>query len=165
MEHEEQSNQNETTPVPEQTQESPETPEAQTESRETPPPPPAPEPAGTSGERSSDERMWGMLCHLSALAGFIGVPLGNIIGPLVVWLIKKEEYPFVDSQGKESLNFQIVVTIAVIITIPIAIITCGFGIILTVAVMLAALIFVIIAAVKANAGEEYTYPWNFPFIK
>lgn len=165
MEYDEQANQNDTTSIPEQPQESPETPEVQPESQETPPAPPTSEPADTSGERSSDERLWGMLCHLSALAGFIGIPLGNIIGPLVVWLIKKDEYAFVDSQGKESLNFQIVVTIAVIITIPIAIITCGFGVILTVAVMLAALIFVIIASVKTNAGEEYKYPWNFPFIK
>ena len=59
---------------------------------------------------SSDERMWGMLCHLSTFAGYL-VPFGNISGPLIVWLVKKDEYAFVDDQGKESLNFQISITI------------------------------------------------------
>jgi uncharacterized Tic20 family protein len=164
MEHEEQTNQNETTPVPEQPQESPpETPDVQPETQETPPPPPTPEPSGASGERSSDERLWGMLCHLSALSMYIGVPFGNIIGPLVVWLIKKEEYPFVDSQGKESLNFQIIVTIALIICIPLAFFC--IGLILIPIILIASLILVIIASVKANGGEEYKYPWNIRFIK
>src|SRR5687767_11747875 len=56
-------------------------------------------------------RLWGMLCHLSALAGFVVPFFGCIIGPLVVWLIKKDEFPFVNDQGKESLNFQISMTI------------------------------------------------------
>jgi uncharacterized Tic20 family protein len=50
--------------------------------------------------------MWAMFCHIAAFAFFI-FPFGNILGPLVIWLIKKETYPFVDEQGKESLNFQI----------------------------------------------------------
>ena len=52
------------------------------------------------------ERTWALFCHIGALAGFI-FPFGNIIAPLVIWLIKKEEYPLVDDQGKESVNFQI----------------------------------------------------------
>src|SRR5688572_10608492 len=54
-----------------------------------------------------DDRTWGMLAHLAALAGFIVPVVGNIVGPLIVWLTKKEQQPFVDDQGKESLNFQI----------------------------------------------------------
>lgn len=53
-----------------------------------------------------DERMWGMFCHLSALVG-LAVPFGNIIGPLIIYSKKKDEYVFVADQGKESLNFQI----------------------------------------------------------
>lgn len=52
---------------------------------------------------SKDERMWGMICHLAALAGFVGIPLRNVLGPLIVWLIKREEFPLVADQGKESL--------------------------------------------------------------
>ena len=71
---------------------------------------PAPE-----GGMSKDEKMWGMFCHLSALAGYIGIPFGNIIGPLIIWMVKKEQFKFVDDQGKESLNFQITITIAAFI--------------------------------------------------
>ena len=55
---------------------------------------------------SKDEKTWAMLCHLSAVAGFV-IPFGSILGPLVVWLIKKDEMPIVDLHGKKSLNFQI----------------------------------------------------------
>ena len=58
---------------------------------------------------SHEEKTWGMICHLSAFAFFI--PFGHILGPLIVWLIKKEEFPFVNEQGKEALNFQISITI------------------------------------------------------
>jgi uncharacterized protein len=52
-----------------------------------------------------------MLCHLTALLGIIGIPFGNIVGPLIIRLLKKNVYPFVNEQGKESLNFQISMTI------------------------------------------------------
>ena len=62
-------------------------------------------------EPDKDARMWAMMCHLSALAMYVLPTLGNIIGPLIVWLIKREESSFIDEHGKESLNFQISVTI------------------------------------------------------
>jgi uncharacterized protein len=65
---------------------------------------------------SSDERQWAMFAHLAALAGFV-IPFGNLIGPLIVWQIKKNEMPFVDDQGKEALNFQITVCLAVLVCI------------------------------------------------
>ena len=61
------------------------------------------------------DRTWDILCHLLALSGFVAVPLGNILGPLVIWLIKKEQLPSVDAHGKESLNFQISMTIYAIV--------------------------------------------------
>lgn len=107
------------------------------------------------------ERTWGMLCHLSALAVFI-FPLGNVFGPLIVWLIKKDESSFVDDQGKESLNFQISFTIYCIIA---AILTIVFiGIIILIALGIAFLILVIMAAVKANEGEEFRYPLTIRLI-
>lgn len=110
-----------------------------------------------------DERMWGMLCHLSALAMFILPAAGNIIGPLIVYLIKKDEYSFVDDQGKESLNFQITVTILMFASAILIII--GIGILLLLAIGIAALVFTIIAAVRANEGEFYRYPWSIRFLK
>ena len=54
-----------------------------------------------------EARMWAMWCHLSAIVGYLGVPFGNIIGPFVVWMIKRDTDPFVDDHGKESLKFEI----------------------------------------------------------
>ncbi|MCB1589446.1 MAG: DUF4870 domain-containing protein, partial [Xanthomonadales bacterium] len=77
--------------------------------------PPMP-PATPAGSPSAEERQWGLFAHLSALVGFI-IPFGSILGPLIIWQIKKNEMPFVDDQGKEALNFQITVFIAVIVSL------------------------------------------------
>ena len=106
-------------------------------------------------EFSKDEKMWGMLCHLSALAGFV-IPFGNIIAPLVIWILKKEEFPLVDDQGKEALNFQISLTIYFIAGAILLIVGIGFVILPIVAVF--GLIMIIIASIKANDGEKYRYP-------
>jgi hypothetical protein len=109
-----------------------------------------------------DERMWGMFCHLSALSGFI-IPFGNVIGPLIIYSLKKDEYAFVADQGKESLNFQTSVLIYLII--------CGLAVLLVVGIFLLmivgllALILTVVAAVKANDGEYYRYPFCIRFIK
>ncbi len=103
-----------------------------------------------------------MLCHLSALAGVV-VPFGNVIGPLVVWMMKKAEYPLVDREGKKSPNFQITVAIGFLILIPFCFILIGFF--LMPLLGLAALIFTIIAAVKTSNGEDYNYPVSFKFVK
>lgn len=119
------------------------------------PPPP-------SGTPSAEERQWGLFAHLSSLAGLV-IPLGNVLGPLIIWLVKKDTMPFADDQGKEALNFNITIAIAAIIS--------GFlifvviGLLLLPLVGLAWLIFTIIAAVKANNGEAYRYPFALRFIK
>lgn len=108
-----------------------------------------------------DERMWAMFCHLSGLAGFV-FPFGNIIAPLIIWLIKKEEYEFVNDQGKEALNFQISMTIYIIASIILIIIVIGIP--LLIALGLFSLIVVIIAAIKSNEGEKYRYPLSIRFL-
>ncbi|MDD4954589.1 MAG: DUF4870 domain-containing protein [Candidatus Omnitrophica bacterium] len=114
-------------------------------------------------DKVKDERMWAMLCHLTGLSIFIGVPFGNIIVPLIIWLIKKEEYPFVAEQGKEALNFQISMTIYSIVA---GVLWLVFiGILLVPAIIIVDLIFVINAAVKANKGEGYKYPLAIKFIQ
>lgn len=110
-----------------------------------------------------DARMWGMFCHLTALSAFIGVPFGNIIGPLIIWLIKREEFSQVEDQGKESLNFQISMTIYTLVSFFLCFVIIGF--LLLPAVLLVDLILVIIASVKANKGELYRYPFTIRFIK
>lgn len=111
---------------------------------------------------SEEERQWGMFAHLSGLAGFI-VPFGNFIGPLIIWQIKKDDMPFVDDQGKEALNFQITVTLAVISCIILMFIV--IGVLLLPLVGIAALVLTVIAAIKAHGGEAYRYPWCLRLLK
>ena len=87
-----------------------------------------------------DERNLAMFCHLAALAGYL-MPFGNILGPLIIWLVKREESPIVDDQGKESLNFQITWTIFFCITVVLCFVMIGF--ILLPVVILADLILVV----------------------
>ena len=111
---------------------------------------------------SKDEKTFGMLCHLAALSGFI-IPFGNFLGPLVFWMIKKDEFPFVDEQGKESLNFQITLFIGYIIGGILTLVLIGFLILLV--LVLAGIILPIIAGLKANEGEGYHYPFTLRLIK
>lgn len=114
------------------------------------------------GGISKDEKQWGMIVHLAALSGFI-IPFGNIIGPLVVWAVKKEELPFVAEQGKEAINFQISMMIYAFISAVLTLLLIGFlGLIV---VALAALILPIIAGLKAGDGHEYRYPATIRLLK
>ena len=112
---------------------------------------------------SKEEQNWAMFCHLAALVGFV-IPFGNIVGPLVVWLIKRGEMPLVDTHGKEALNFQISVTIAILICIPLMFVLIGIP--LMFAIGLAALILTIMAAVKISNGNlDYQYPFAIRLLK
>ena len=106
--------------------------------------------------------MWEVLCHVSALAGYI-IPFGNIIGPLVVWLMKKAESAEVDYHGKEALNFQISVAIYAIIGLLLVFVVIGIP--LLIALGIANIVFMIIAAIKASNGERYRYPCTIRFVK
>jgi len=93
----------------------------------------------------------------------IGIPLGNILGPLIVWLIKRNEYPAVDQEGKESLNFQISMTIYLFATMLLCFIFIGF--ILLVPLILTNIVFTIIASIKVSEGKTYEYPISIRFLK
>ncbi|MBN2175949.1 MAG: DUF4870 domain-containing protein [Bacteroidales bacterium] len=108
-----------------------------------------------------DERMWGMFCHLSAMAGYI-IPFGSIVGPLIIWSIKKDEFPFVNEQGKEALNFQISMLIYFILSAFLILIV--IGILMLIALAIFQLIMIIIASIRANNGESFHYPLAIRFI-
>lgn len=112
---------------------------------------------------SKDERMWGMFAHLSAFAGIVLPGVGQILGPLVIWLIKRETMPFVNDQGKEALNFQITMTIGFVIAFALCVVF--IGIVLLPMLGLADVIFTIIAGVKANEGVAYRYPFILRLVK
>jgi len=144
-----------------------------TESNPTPPPQPVdysteqksglftPPPAPAEAVTDKDARLWGMLCHLSALVQFVGVP--SILGRLIVWLIKKNEIPFANDQGKEAVNFHLTVIIVALVLSPTVCI--GIGIFLIIGIAIAGVVFSIIGAVKANSGVWYRYPFALRLIK
>ena len=111
---------------------------------------------------NKEERTWGMLCHLLALSGFL-IPFGSIIGPLVIWLIKKDEMEFVNDQGKESINFQLTMLIAFIISAILMLIAIGVLLMAILAVF--DVVVIIIASIKANDGIRYRYPYAIRFLK
>ncbi len=114
------------------------------------------ESAQESREVSKDARMWAMLCHLLAI--FTG-----FLAPLIIWLIKKDEDPFVDEHGKEALNFQITVCIALFVSAILTMVCIGFFMLM--AVVIGNIVFCVLATVKANKGEPYRYPVSIRFIK
>jgi len=143
-------------------------------------------------EDNRDARTWAVLCHLSALLMLLGVPLGNVLGPLVVWLVKRNDHPFIDDQGREALNFQLSITpnwvlagiliffsagsIAFFwpafrhgvmdywnpVAMPIAMI---FGLFLILGLLILDVILAIVAAVRASDGIAYRYPLTIRAIK
>ena len=112
--------------------------------------------------KTKEERNWAMLCHLISFSGYL-IPFGNIFGPLLLWLLKREEWPQVDDQGKESLNFQITWTIFFFISIVLCFV--AIGLLLLPVVILVDLILVVIATIKASEGELYRYPLTIRFIQ
>jgi len=111
---------------------------------------------------SKDEKLWATLCHLSALAGFV-FPFGNIIGPLMFWMIRKDQMPLVDVNGKEALNFQISMTIYVIIAAFLVLVLIGIPLLIILA--LSDLVLIIMASVKTSEGTPYRYPLTIRLIK
>lgn len=120
-------------------------------------PPPSP-----GGEVSAEQRQWGLFAHLSALVGLI-IPLGNILGPLIIWQVKKEEMPFAADQAKEALNFNITMAIAGVVAW--LLIFVLIGILLLPLIGIAWIVLTILAAIKANGGESYRYPFALRLIK
>jgi len=121
------------------------------------------QPAEVSKEVNKDARTWAMVCHLLGLAGLPLPIVGNIVGPLIIWQIKKDDFPFVDEQGKEAVNFQISMSIYGLVA-AVLIFAC-IGVFLLPAVYVVDLVFLLIAAVKSNNGHHYRYPLTIRFIK
>jgi uncharacterized Tic20 family protein len=122
-----------------------------------PPPPPSPAPA-----TSSDVRTWCVLCHASALLGLFFHFLGHLLGPLIVWLLKRRDAPEIDAYGKESLNFQLSMLIYDAIAGILCIVLIGIPILIALWVLNTVL--VIIASVKASEGKFYRYPFTIRLI-
>ena len=132
-----------------------------------------------------EARNWAMLCHLTALSLFIGVPFGNVFCPLIVWMIKGKQSPLVDDQGKEAVNFGITMTILYAVLLTLAVIMIGLPVILAMlnkgvaaalAMMASAwasvLVFplvhfflIVVGAIRAANGEYHRYPFTIRFLR
>ena len=110
-----------------------------------------------------DQRPWAIFCHLSALVMLLGVPLGNIWVPWVLWLIKKNDMPSVERAGKQSMNFQISMTLYTLIVFILCFVFVGFLLIFP--LILFNVVLIIYASIKESNGEEFTYPLTIRFIK
>lgn len=108
-----------------------------------------------------EEKQWGMFTHLAALGTFI-IPFGHIVGPLIIYLIKKDEFEFVADQGKEVLNFQI--TWSIVFLVSAILIFVGIGILMLIGFGIAWLVLVIVGTVAANNGQYYRYPFTIKFL-
>lgn len=110
---------------------------------------------------TKDERTWAMLSHFSAYTGCV-FPLGHILAPLIIWLIKRDELPLVADQGKEVLNFQISMTLYFIGAGLLCIVLIGIPIVIGLAIF--DFIIIIVAGIKANEGVKYRYPLAIRFL-
>ena len=122
-------------------------------------PKPTTQPSGSAdGDVSQDARTFGMLAHLLGL-------FTSFLGPLIIWLVKKGEHPFIDDQAKEALNFQLTLLIAYAAALPISLVTCGYGALLYPALFVLQIILGVIGTVKSNGGECFRYPFAIRLIK
>lgn len=112
---------------------------------------------------TENERTWGMLAHLAALAGLVMPLIGCVLGPLVVWLAKRDSSTFVAAHAKEALNFNITVVLAGIVCGFLALIFIGF--LLGTALFIAWLVMTLIAGIKASEGAPYHYPLSLRLVK
>ncbi len=130
-------------------------------------PPQNPSPPGVAPQMSpAEEHNWAVATHLASFSGYIGVPFGHILGPLIIWLMKKDTSNFLDEVGKETVNYNISLIIWFIASFAIMFTIIGIPLAL---LMLAALsvmdiIVTILAAVAASNGEQYKYPLTIRFI-
>ena len=121
-------------------------------------------------DNSAQERAardWAMAVHLSALVGLLGNGIGFVLGPLVVWLWKRDDYEFVREQGLEALNFQITMFISALAALFLIVTIIGvvIGILLLILTGILAVVYPIVAAAQAKQGVHYRYPFSIRLIR
>ena len=105
---------------------------------------------------SSSVRTWCVLAHATALVGFLVPFAGHVVGPLIVWLAKRQDSPEIDAHGKESINFQLSMLIWNAIAGILCLVLIGIPMLLLLHVL--NVIFVIVATIQASEGKLYRYP-------
>jgi len=134
--------------------------------------PPVPVPSGQD-VALNEEKNYAMLCHLLAFSGTLTAGVGNFVGPLVPWLLKRDSSPFVDAHGKESINFQISALIVGLVLSAVLwlamVLTCGAGALLAFPAVFLAIVFwcyvVVRGSMMASEGKFMAYPFTFRLLK
>lgn len=111
---------------------------------------------------TENERTWGMLAHLSALVGLVIPLIGNVLGPLLVYIARSDQSAFVAAHAKEALNFNISVTLAAVVCTVLMLVFVGF--LLGSALFIAWLVMTLIAAIRASEGVAYRYPFSLRLV-
>ncbi len=134
-------------------------------------PPPLP-PELQSANATKDERTWAMLCHLAALGLFIFPAFGNILGPLIFWLVKREESKFIDFHGRQALWFQIWVSILLVPVLLVALLLAVVLVCLGAPVMflagaagVGAVVYSVVGAIQVSGGKDFEYYWVGPWVR
>ena len=113
-------------------------------------------------ENSKNTLNWGMLCHLAGLTTYLGIPFGNIVAPLIIWLVKKDADSAVMSEGRESINFNISFTIYGLLAGLACYMLIGF--VLLPVVLVVHIVLIVRAVLRANKGEPVHYPFTLRII-
>jgi hypothetical protein len=121
----------------------------------------AADPPSDPESRADDELTWAVLIHVSGLSGLL-VPFGNVVFPLTLWLIKRDESEFLDASGKAALNFQL--TWTVLLVGALLSLVVGVGLLLVPLLAVAWLVLVVVGTARASEGEVYDYPLTLELI-
>lgn len=121
------------------------------------------QPAGLTPASESDRqaRIWCMLCHLSALLGYI-VPFANVLTPLLIWSTKRGIIRGVDDAGRESLNFQLTVSLFALVGVMLSAVFVGLVLLFLLVVFHVAM--TLFASLRAQRGDSVRYPMNLRVI-
>lgn len=117
----------------------------------------------TTSTVTKDVRTWCVLGHASALLGFVVPWVFHILGPLIIWLAKRNDSPEIDAHAKESLNFQISMLIYTVIAGILCLVLIGFALLFILHIL--NLVLVIVASIQASEGKFYRYPLTIRLIK
>lgn len=119
--------------------------------------------ATTPPEVPKEERQWAALAHLSAFLILLVPVIGGLLGPLLVWIFRKDDMPFVRTQGREAINFQISVLVALAVSGLLLFVLVGL--VLLPLVLLMNFVLIVVAAIQASDGRDYRYPFNLRLLR
>lgn len=114
----------------------------------------------------AEERNWAVATHLASFSGYIGIPFGHILGPLILWLMKKDSSSFLDEVGKETVNYNISIILWFVAAFVLFFTIIGIPLAILMVIFLSVMdiIVTIMAAVAASNGQQYRYPLTIRFI-